>query len=229
MIKAFIFDMDGVLVDTQAALDVDEFLFLRKITSNRWTKERQKSIHGISLEDVYRLLIKDFGLKMNKKTFLNEYDEVNKMIYQKKAQLIHGALDFLRKVSVQKYKIALASSASHKLINVILRRFNLKKYFDTVVSSDDVYGKGKPEPDIFLTASQKLGIPEEQCMVIEDSSNGVKAAKRAGMHCVGYYGQDIGRNQNLTLADITLRTFENIDVDFLVSQILKKTPSKKIS
>lgn len=231
MIKAFIFDMDGVLVDTQTALDVDEFLFLRKITNNRWTEERQKSIHGMSLKDVYGLLVKDFGLKINKGIFLNEYDEVNKLIYQKKAQLIHGALDFLRKVSVQKYKIALASSASRKLINVILRRFKLKKYFDAVISSDDVYGKGKPEPDIFLTAAQRLSIPESQCIVIEDSSNGVKAAKRAGMLCVGYHGRGTSKNQNLALADIILHTFESVDVDFLVSQILKKTPKtiEKIS
>lgn len=231
MIKAFIFDMDGVLVDTQTALDVDEFLFLKKVTNDRWTKKHQEAIHGMSLEDVYRLLVKEFGFKMNKKTFLNEYDEVNKIIYQKKAQLIPGSLDFLRKVSAQKYKIALASSASHKLINVILRRFNLKKYFDTIISSDDVYGKGKPEPDIFLMASQKLRIPQQQCVVIEDSSNGVKTAKRAWMHCVGYNGQGTSKNQNLTLADITLGTFKGINMNFLVSNLLQKTPEsiEKIS
>lgn len=186
MIKAIIFDMDGVLINTESVLKQDEFRFLYNLTQNRWTKKDQKSIRGMSLEGVYSLLQQHFNLRLPKKNFLDKYNQLLNKIYQDRVQLNPGVLDILNVVREKKIKTALASSTSHKFIKVVLSRFNLDKYFKIVVSADDLNGQGKPDPGIFLETARRLDTEPKNCLVIEDSKNGIIAAKRAGMSCIAF-------------------------------------------
>jgi HAD superfamily hydrolase (TIGR01509 family) len=101
--------------------------------------------------------------------------------------------------------LALASSSYVDVIEIILQKTGLKKYFDVVVSSQ-MAGASKPEPDIFLLAAQKLGAQPEKCVVIEDSTNGIAAAKRAGMYCIAFAGPG-SELQDQTQADLIVKDF----------------------
>lgn len=219
MITAIIFDMDGVIVDTQSVLDIHEFAFLKNLTGGKWSFVDQQSVRGRSLIDVYHILVKKFHFNTPLQIYLEQYDEVLKNIYEVAAQPLKGSIEIIKKLSFQKYQLALASSSSHKLIAIILKRFNLTDYFNVIVSADDVKGKSKPEPDIFLLTARKLEIKPEECVVIEDSENGIKAAKRAGMFCIGY--KEPANSQKLELADGVITSFGNGDVSSLISRIEK--------
>ena len=151
--------------------------------------------------------------------YLQEYDKVLKNIYTVMAEPLPGSIETIRNLAFKKYILALASSSSHKLISIIMKRFNLTDYFRVIVSADDVKGKSKPEPDIFLLTAKKLSVKPSECVVIEDSENGIKAAKRAGMFCIGY--KDSSHSQKLNLADKVITSFENEDTFSLISRIEK--------
>jgi len=116
-------------------------------------------------------------------------------------------IDFLDLVKQRGYTIAIASSGLKKNIDLILQKLNIVEYFDLIVSGEQVI-KGKPEPDIFLTISEHYHINPNDCIVIEDSKNGVLAAKAAGMYCVGYYNPGSGK-QDLSKADLIINHFND--------------------
>lgn len=110
---------------------------------------------------------------------------------------IDGIPDLLRWLKKNSYKTAVASSSSHDLIDLVLAKLSISGYFDALVSGEDVT-VGKPAPDVFLRASEMLGLPPEVCVVVEDSPSGIRAAKNAGMLCIAY------RNPNTCGQDFTL-------------------------
>jgi len=112
-----------------------------------------------------------------------------------------------------KVKLAIASSSSIASIERNMEQLGLRKYFDKVVSGVTV-DKPKPAPDVFLKAAEELGVKPEECLVIEDSCNGVKAAKAAGMACIGYVNPNSGE-QDLSEADCLLLGFEEAGFDFV--------------
>jgi len=189
--------------------------FFNEITSNKWGKKDQSLIHGKSIKEVFDLLISAYNIQVSKKMFFQKYEKILNLTYYKKCQLNPGITDFLEDIVSKKYRIALASSTSHKFINIVLDRFKLNKFFQVIVSADDT--KSKPEPDIFLLTSKKLKVKPESCLVIEDSNNGIKAAKRAGMFCL-QYANVTGRNNNF-FADLTINTFRNLSINSVLSKI----------
>lgn len=106
------------------------------------------------------------------------------------------------------FSLALASSSPHEQINYILENLGIKRYFHSTISGEDVK-EGKPHPEIFLKAARSVGIDPESCVVIEDSHNGVTAAKNANMKCIGYKNPNSG-NQDLSNADITVLSLKKI-------------------
>ena len=118
-----------------------------------------------------------------------------------------GLIDFLEFLKEKSYTITIASSGLKKNIDLILEKLEIEKYFDFVVSGEEVI-KGKPEPDIFLKVADHYGREPKDCIVIEDSTNGVVAAKAAKMFCIGYYNPNSG-DQDLTKADIIIDNFKD--------------------
>jgi HAD superfamily hydrolase (TIGR01509 family) len=114
----------------------------------------------------------------------------------------------IRELVEQRVPIAVASSSSPALIEMILTKSNLKSYFSVIVSGEEV-SQGKPAPDIFLHAAKELGVSPSVCLVIEDSHHGVKAAKSAGMRCIGYQNLNSGK-QDLSCADHIVTSYEEL-------------------
>ena len=126
---------------------------------------------------------------------------------------ISGIEALLKDLKLNHFQIALASSSSYVFIDSILDKIGIRDYFDYILSGEDL-ANSKPAPDIFLEAAKGLGCLPHQCIVIEDSNNGVAAAKAAGMKCIGYMNRTSG-NQDLTKATVVIDDFNRINAQFI--------------
>ncbi len=182
--KAILFDMDGVVIDSELYWSKTEKEFAQK-NNLVYNQDYRRRIMALSPPELAKTLRHFFGLTKSEKEIIKERDKMALDIYQKKAKLLAGFLPLIKKARKEKYKIALVSSSPWRWIRPILRRFKLKRYFDKIISAEDLPdGRGKPHPAIYLFAAKKLGVRPKDCLVFEDSVNGIKAAKAAGMFCV---------------------------------------------
>lgn len=188
MTKAIIFDMDGVLVDSEpfhVQIEKQQFELNNLVIS----EQEHHQYMGVASDVMWRDIALRHSLPL----------EVEALIEQNKAESIRffSALDQIplmpgiREVLEELYQkgipLAVASSSFHEIIELILERTGLRSYFQQVVSSKEA-GKSKPEPDVFLLAASRLGVAPTDCLVVEDSFNGIKAAKAAGMRCIAFAG-----------------------------------------
>jgi beta-phosphoglucomutase family hydrolase len=209
MIKAIIFDMDGVLVDSEPFhIEIEKQQFRQyKLSVSKeehaqymgvasdvmWKEIAEHHSINVSVED----LIEQFKIKSIR--YFSELDEI---------PVMPGLIDLLEKLRSKNFPMAVASSSYPEIIKIILEKTGLRKYFDVVVSSQEA-GKSKPEPDVFLLAARKLGIPAKDCLVVEDSANGIKAAQAAGMSCVAYQGAG-ANSQSQKEADAVVRSYAQL-------------------
>ncbi|SMC25691.1 haloacid dehalogenase superfamily, subfamily IA, variant 3 with third motif having DD or ED/haloacid dehalogenase superfamily, subfamily IA, variant 1 with third motif having Dx(3-4)D or Dx(3-4)E [Clostridium acidisoli DSM 12555] len=214
MFKAVIFDMDGVLVDSELEHLVVETKLLKSIgieleegehnkfvgtTANyKWSCIKEKYKIDKSIEEL---------MKLNTDAY---YDHITSNDVLKP---IDGVTELVDNLSRNGFKLAVGSSSNMNAIETTLKAIKLEKYFEAVVSGQYVK-LSKPEPDIFLYAADKLGVKPEECLVIEDSHNGVIAANKAGMKCLGYISEHSG-NQDISTADLITDSFHKISIEDL--------------
>lgn len=199
-IKAVIFDMDGVIVDSERYFPTLERSWFSSLIGKEWRDEDEANITGRSASDIYKVLKEQYNLKADKNLFLKQYDEIAKDVYENKCVL---TLNFVEVVDILKrknLKITLVSSSPKSWIEMVLKRFKIRDKFDVIISADELNGKGKPSPDIYLHSVKILNLNATECVVIEDSKNGVIAAKSANMFCIGFRN-GINQNQDLCKAD----------------------------
>ena len=207
--NAVIFDMDGVIVDSEIHWKTLEGYFLQSLIPT-WTSADQDKIIGLGVHDLYTLLISQYGLQKTKQQFLELYQEMANKIYGQKVSLIAGFSDLLTTLNKNNIPVALASSSPRSWINIMLRRFGLQASFRVVVSADELEGEGKPSPAIYLLTAQRLGVSPTSCIAIEDSKNGVLSAKNAGMFCIGFRN-GFNEEQDLSKADMIIHGFAEIE------------------
>jgi beta-phosphoglucomutase family hydrolase len=209
--EAFIFDMDGVIVDSENLYtEIEQNLFLQlnlnisheehityQGTSNvmMWTRIKEK--HGISKT------LKEC-VDLTNQTVQSHFDSLESIAP------MDGVERLLSELRQRGVKLAVASSSTIEIINLILEKTGLRKYFPIVVDSL-MAGAGKPDPAIFLMAAKLLGIQPEHCVVVEDSSNGIKAALAAGMFCVAYNGPG-SEYQDQSAANVIIKDFSELIV-----------------
>jgi HAD superfamily hydrolase (TIGR01509 family) len=216
MIEAFIFDMDGVIVDSELHWKSLEGYFLRTLIPG-WTTADQGRIIGLSLDSLFDLLTTEYGLVGGKEEFLREYHGIARDIYLNRVSLLPGFLDLLSLLQRKGIRVALASSSPQSWIGFVLDRFELRDEFEVVVSSEEVQGEGKPSPAIYLYTAGQLGAAPAKCVVIEDSRNGVLSARAAGMYCIGFRN-GFNEEQDLAGADIVIEGFGGLDWESFLSR-----------
>lgn len=210
--QAFIFDMDGVIVDSEVHWKKPEGYFLRSLAP-AWTDTDQTRIIGMSLHNVYRLLTTEYGVTHTKEQFLEVYMDMARKIYGEHASLILGVRELLGELHRRGIPVALASSSTRPWIEIVLDRFDLHSDFQAVVSADElVGGEGKPSPAIYLHTAHKLSVEPAGCVVMEDSHNGVLSAQRAGMYCIGFRN-GFNDDQDISTADVIVNSYAEIDLD----------------
>ncbi|MFC1745464.1 HAD family hydrolase [Candidatus Riflebacteria bacterium] len=208
--KKIIFDMDGVIVDSESHWHKLEHSFFKKIIPN-WQAAWHEKILGLKLSDSYETLKEYLTAPLTYQQFLAEFKGMAEIVYSQKAALIPGIKDLLYQLSQKNVIIALASSSPGTSIETVLNRFEISHYFSAVVSAEEIAGMGKPWPDVFLHTAMLLKVEPENCVVIEDSKNGVLAAKRAGMFCVGFRN-GFNSKQDLSMADMEIEGFKGGEI-----------------
>jgi HAD superfamily hydrolase (TIGR01509 family) len=186
MLKAVLFDMDGVIVDTEP-LHRKAYFLMFKDMGIHVTEQMYTRYTGQSTINICKQLVGHFNLDTDPKTLVAIKRKHFKYLFENDTslQLLDGVLDLIKNYHKNGLTLVLASSASMPNINRIFERFDLDRYFVAKLSGADLK-QSKPHPEIFIKAAQAAGQPREQCMVIEDSSNGIKAANDAGIFVIGY-------------------------------------------
>jgi len=214
MIKAIIFDMDGVIIDSEKYWRKAELHLFKKLL-NKWTTKDQQKTTGLNVMDTYKILKEEHDIQLSKQEYMIEITKIANHIYQKQTNLIDGFLQTIQSIQNVNIPIGLASSSLKAWIQTTLNRFNLKKYFKITVSSEDIDGPSKPAPDIYLYTAKKIGILPNECMVIEDSFHGIQSAKSAGMTCIGL-SNGLNKKQDLLSADYIINGYKDFNISELI-------------
>lgn len=213
MLKAVIFDMDGVIVDSEEYHASTEHEVLERIGLNVSIEELKMEL-GKSEKAFFRGVLTKYGRTENIEDTIKKLIKEKHKIYLellKSAKPIPGAIELIEKMRKNGFKTAIATSSVRKALNIVVKSLGLEKFFDAMVCVDDVK-KGKPEPDIFLVAAERLVFQPNECLVIEDATNGVEAAKRAGMKTIGFISPSSGK-QDLSEADLVVDDLRKITID----------------
>jgi HAD superfamily hydrolase (TIGR01509 family) len=201
--KAIIFDMDGVVLDSEKYWDGEVFKLFQKLTQN-WTREKHEQVVGLNIHDLYGALEKN-GIEMSEGDFFEEVNTIAMRIYRTKAEVMPGFVDLAKGLQKKGIRVGLASSSRISWIVYALKKNDLDSFFYIITSSEEIK-HGKPAPDIYLLAAQKVEFPPSECVGVEDSANGVKASKSAGLFTVALRN---GTNdeQDHSPADMEIRGF----------------------
>ena len=183
-IEAVVFDMDGVLVDTEHLWDEVREALTRE-WGGRYTPEAQEAMMGMSSLEWSRYLHEVVGLREAPETINAEVVRRMLIRYETELPVVPGAVEAVDRLAAAGLRLALASSSNRELIDAVLRALELTALFEVTVSSEEV-ARGKPAPDVYLEAARRLRVEPARCAAVEDSASGIRAAKAAGMRVIAY-------------------------------------------
>ena len=208
MIEAVVFDLDGVLLDSEQVWDeVREQLV--KERGGRWHDQAQTEMMGMSSVEWSRYMHDELGVLDPQEEISAEVVQRLEDVYRQRLPLIDGAREAVERLAAR-WPLGLASSSNRELIDLVLDLSGLARFFRVTVSSEEVR-RGKPAPDVYLEAARGLGVPPERCAAVEDSRNGIRSAKAAGMRVIAipnpHFPPD---NESIELADVTLSSLAEL-------------------
>lgn len=211
-LKAVLFDMDGVIVDTEPLHRKAYFKTFNDLGIDV-SEELYASFTGASTKRVCETLIQEFNLKQTyeeiaktKRDYFKEY-----FYNDEEFDLISGVRELIQHYYDSGIKLILASSATMTTINMVFEKFELEQYFGGKISGADLK-ESKPHPEVFLLAAEMSNEPVENCMVIEDSTNGILASHRANIFCAAYRSPH-SKNQDYTLANIVVSDYAELELN----------------
>jgi len=178
VIKAVVFDMDGVLIDSEPVWERVRRKFVAD-RGGRWAENAQDRMMGMSTAEWSAYISADFGVRLAPAQVAEQVIAAMAAEYRAHLPLLPGAVDAVRELSAR-WPLAVASSAPRSLIEAVLDASGLRPAFAAAVSSEEV-ARGKPAPDVYLEATARLGVPASACAAVEDSSNGLRSAAAAGL------------------------------------------------
>ena len=179
-IKAVLFDMDGLMIDTES-LSTEAFINSAKAQGYNMTKEETLKVLGYTKASIYQFWIDYFqGTNVDGKKLVDDhYEYIENVLYTVGPEKMPYVEELLKYLRENNYKIAVASSSDTADIKNNLEKTKLEKYIDEIASGAEVEN-GKPAPDVFLLAAKRLGVDAKDCLILEDSKAGIKAGKASG-------------------------------------------------
>jgi HAD superfamily hydrolase (TIGR01509 family) len=215
MIKAVIFDFDGIIIDSEPM----HFEAHRRAL---WEAGMDLTLddyfqYGLAKgdKDLCLKMAEKYGIALDIKKILGRKREIYQEIFDKGAKLENDAINLIERLK-DKYTLAIASSSSRESLDYACDRLDIKKYFSVIVSGSDVE-KVKPAPDIYLKAAELLGLAIDECLSIEDSETGLEASVKAGIKCIAC-PREFTRNQNFEKASVIVNNLNEIN-DQLIGSI----------
>ncbi|MDP9796383.1 HAD superfamily hydrolase (TIGR01509 family) [Catenuloplanes nepalensis] len=181
MIQAVVFDLDGVLIDTEPVWEEVRRGLVAE-SGGTWLPDAQTRLMGMSTGEWSRYLAEDLGVGGTPEEVAAEVLRRMAARYETALPLIPGAVEAVRRIGAE-YRLAVASSSARVLIDHVLAAAEITELFEATVSTEEV-PRGKPAPDAYLTAASRLGLAPEVCAAVEDSSNGLRSASAAGLAVV---------------------------------------------
>jgi HAD superfamily hydrolase (TIGR01509 family) len=215
VIEAVVFDLDGLLLDTEQVWDEVRETLTRE-RGGRWHDRAQADMMGMSSTEWSRYMHEELGLP-------DPPEELNRLVvermmerYREELPLIDGAVEAVRRIA-ERWPLGLASSSNRPLIDLALQLMGVADLFRVTVSSEEVE-RGKPAPDVYLEAARRLGVSPERVAAIEDSANGIRSAKAAGMRVIAipnpYYPPP---EDAVSEADVVLESLWELSPDVVES------------
>ena len=212
-IKAVIFDLDGVLVDTAKY----HYLAWKRLAEElgiEFSVEDNERLKGVSRMHSLEIILEigNTTLDYDKKIELAEKKNIWYVDYISKLtpeDILPGVLGFLESTKANSIKVALGSASKNSML--ILDKLNLTNYFDAIIDGTKV-SKAKPDPEVFLKGAEALKVLPSQCIVFEDAEAGVEAAINAGMHCIGIGSKNILKKADLVLSGFSDMTFDKLEL-----------------
>lgn len=212
MVKTVIFDMDGVLVNSEP-LHHEVSLVQFKDLNIEVTDDIFATFTGNSNKMIYQKLKDRFQLSHNIEDLISSKNTLFIDAFDKRQDLhlMPGVKELIIDLHQNGIQLIVASSSEMEIINKVFERFGLDQYFTHKVSGND-FPESKPNPAIFLKAASYSKAPIEECIIIEDSTNGIKAAKAAGIFCVAYKSEE-ANSQDQSLADIIVYDYKDLNFE----------------
>jgi len=208
VIEAVVFDLDGVIVDSEQVWDEVREALVRE-RGGHWSETAQADMMGMSSPEWSAYLHEELGLAEPPEELNDEV--VRRMLarYREALPLIDDAVGAVRRLATA-FPLAIASSSNRPLIEAVLETAEIATLFAAVVSSEEV-DRGKPAPDVYLEAARRLGVEPNRCAAVEDSSNGLRAAHAAGMRVVGFPNRHYPPAADaLALADVVIDSLDEL-------------------
>jgi HAD superfamily hydrolase (TIGR01509 family) len=208
VIDAVVFDLDGLLIETEEIWDEVRETLARE-RGGRWSDSAQRDMMGMSSSEWSRYMHEVVGLA-------DPPEQINELVvermgerYRSRLPLLPGAVEAVERIATR-WPLGVASSSNRRLIDLVLELSGLAPFFEATVSSEEV-ARGKPAPDVYLEAARRLGMPPERSAAIEDSEAGIRSASSAGMRVVAIpNGSFPPSDEALGLADAVLASLEDL-------------------
>jgi HAD superfamily hydrolase (TIGR01509 family) len=212
-IRAVVFDLDGVLVDSEQVWDAAR----RQLTEDsggRWSESATQDMMGMSSTEWSRYMHEVLGVKMPPEEISAAVVQRMEEFYREHLPLIPGACEAVERVAAR-WPLGLASSANRRVIEVVLELSGLGYFFETTVSSEEV-ARGKPAPDVYLEAARLLRVDPTLCAAVEDSSSGILSAHAAGMQVVAIPNRTFPPSEDtLKAADAAIPSLQELYQEIL--------------
>ena len=208
MIQAVVFDLDGVLLQSEEVWDDVRERYVRE-RGGRYDEEVQRAMMGMSAPEWSRFLHEEAGVPDAPETINRDVVERMLEAYRRELPLLPGAKEVVRRAAAA-FPLALASSSNRAIFEAALELAGLTACFRATVSSEEV-ARGKPAPDVYLEAARRLGVAPEACAAVEDSHSGIASAKAAGMRVIAIPNACYPPGEEaLDLANVTLESLEQL-------------------
>jgi HAD superfamily hydrolase (TIGR01509 family) len=208
VIEAVIFDLDGLLLDSEQVWDEAREQLAHE-RGGRWHPQAQQDMMGMSSPEWSRYMHDRIGLAEPPEQISAEVVRRLEARYRERLPLVPGAVEAVERLAAR-WPLGLASSSNRELIDLALEVSGLARFFRATVSSEEV-ARGKPAPDVYLEAARRLGVAAKRCAAIEDSHNGIRSAKAAGMRVIAIPNPHFPPGpEALTEPDVVLKSLEEL-------------------
>lgn len=212
MIKGIIFDLDGVIIDSEPLHEYCEREILKQYNV-LLTAEIFAEVKGLREQEAFSYYTTLFKIKESPEVLMQKKMQLYLRLLKKKIRLYPGFKSFAKKCR-QRFKVGLATSSSKESLSIIFKQFEIKHYFDAIVTGEEV-NLPKPYPDPYIKMAEKLHLKANQCLVIEDTIHGITAAKTAGAKCIAVTTTFPKSKLKETSADRIVPSLRKLHVDFI--------------